>query len=330
MQDIPRHVHDIAFSGISRQREQVFFLQIGAADGKRLDPIHSFVQRYRWQGILVEPLADLFELLKATYGNRDDLILENVAITEKDETRHISRVPLEDVGRQGVPDWAFAASTLVPEKTRFSADNSPPPLHEALNSAVVREEVQCLSLASLLARHDVKNIDVLQIDAEGYDARILMQLDMSVFRPSVINMEWHWLTDTEKREISTHLKGHGYSMYESHMDMMATAVPVEQLVIESALPSPTSVPTFFPGISGLVCQTDINDADGACAEQPSTFAIVRDRQMTSPVSVGPEMYNFLAQIDGQRSYIEIAQATELSVEQLMSWGRQLQTLYVLD
>jgi FkbM family methyltransferase len=330
MQEIPRHVHDIAFSGISRQQKEVFFLQIGAADGKRLDPIHSFVQRYRWKGILVEPLADLFALLKDTYRDRDDLIFENVAITENDETRQISRVPLKDVGREGVPEWAFAASTLVPEKTRFSADNSPPSLHNALNSAVVKEEIQCLSLASLIARHGVERIDILQIDAEGYDARILKQLDLSVFKPTIINMEWHWLADSEKSEISGHLKRHGYSMYECHMDMLATAVPIEKLVIDAAAPSPASIPKYFPGIAGLICQTDVVDEEGACAEQPSFYAVVRDRQMTSPVSVGQGMYNFLAKIDGHRSYATIAEIIGIEEEQLMNWAQELKALYILD
>ncbi len=37
------HPHDIAFSGIARRQEVVYFLQIGAADGRRFDPIFPFV-----------------------------------------------------------------------------------------------------------------------------------------------------------------------------------------------------------------------------------------------------------------------------------------------
>jgi len=184
------HVHDIAFSGISRRQGNVFFVQIGAADGKRADPISPFVKRYGWKGILVEPLPDLFELLQKNYGNRDGLIFENIAITERDEVRKLTRIPVERIGTRGVPGWAFGASSLVPDKTRFTAQNSPAELHQALTSAAVEVSVNCISLQALLDRHSVDAFDVLQLDTEGYDANILRQLDFERYRPALINMEW--------------------------------------------------------------------------------------------------------------------------------------------
>jgi hypothetical protein len=40
----------------------------------------------------------------------------------------------------------------------------------------VFEAVTCVTLPALLATHGVQRLDVLVVDAEGYDARILAQL----------------------------------------------------------------------------------------------------------------------------------------------------------
>src|SRR4051812_13445402 len=57
--------------------QRFVFLQIGAFDGQHGDPIHGFVKKYAWQGILVEPQARYFEALSRTYDGYKGLILKN-------------------------------------------------------------------------------------------------------------------------------------------------------------------------------------------------------------------------------------------------------------
>ena len=42
------------------------------------------------------------------------------------------------------------------------------------------------------------------------------------------------------------------------------------------------------------------------------------------------MYNFLAQIDGRKSYAAIAEIVGIEEEQLMNWSLELKALYILD
>ena len=44
--------------------DNFFFIEIGAHDGIYVDPIHRFIVKHKWKGILVEPIPYLFELLK--------------------------------------------------------------------------------------------------------------------------------------------------------------------------------------------------------------------------------------------------------------------------
>src|SRR3989442_714337 len=59
------------FEGIieqySRETHDFFVLQIGACDGVMADPIHKWIKKYKWQGILVEPQKKEFERLKISY-----------------------------------------------------------------------------------------------------------------------------------------------------------------------------------------------------------------------------------------------------------------------
>jgi FkbM family methyltransferase len=331
MKGTPRpHLHDIVFSGISRSKEDVFFLQIGAADGRRYDPIYHFVRRYDWTGVLVEPLPDIFEMLKANYAGQAGLVFENAAITEKDETREIHRVPLESVGEGDVPRWAFGASTLVPDKTRFARRNSPAPLHDALSAAAITEEVRCLSLTSVLDKHAVERIDVLQLDTEGYDARILRQLDLRRYRPSVINMEWQWLDEAERNEVSTRLRAEGYSLHGCEADLLATAGPLQELVVPGPTPVADAVPRFFPGIVGYAVEPGADAETGASSRQVLRIEFRRARNTRLSVTGQPALATFLAQTDGRRSYRQLAERIGCPLDVLLEWGRQLQSLYVFE
>ena len=324
------HIQDVAFRGISGQRTPVFFIQIGAADGRRADPIHHFVKRYGWHGVCVEPLTDLFQQLVENYRQHQGLSFENVAITEKEEMRLMRRVPPNKVGKDGVPLWAFGASTLTPEKTRFSRENSSDELNKVLSAAVVSEEVRCISLAALLERHQVKILDVLQIDTEGYDARILKQLDFSRYKPALINMEWQWLTSLEREEVSGLLHRHGYSLHPCDGDLLASAMPLQELDTSSMKPSVEDVVRYFPGIAGLTCHSKVDPLWGEMDQCQVMLVVVRADGRQLQIEMDVARYLFLRSVDGHKTYRQIAAQAGVGEEQLLVWAQELRKLYVLE
>ena len=46
-----------------------FFIQVGSSDGITNDPIHDYIVKYKWKGILVEPVEYLFNRLLRTYAS---------------------------------------------------------------------------------------------------------------------------------------------------------------------------------------------------------------------------------------------------------------------
>lgn len=60
-----------------------FVIQIGANDGISNDPIHDWILKFGWHGILIEPLAEPFQELEINYANNDKIKLINKAISQK-------------------------------------------------------------------------------------------------------------------------------------------------------------------------------------------------------------------------------------------------------
>jgi len=189
-----------ALAELSERTEHFFVIQIGACDGLMADPIHAWIMKPNWHGILVEPQKVEFDRLNATYREqRHRLILENVAIAGHDGTCQLYRV--RDEARTA--DWERGLASLLPQPdtARFSA-----------------ETVPCISFDTLLDRHGVSRLDLLQIDVEGYDFEILKLLDFRRLRPALIRYEHRHLKPREKASCRAYLARRGYRLLEMEFD----------------------------------------------------------------------------------------------------------------
>jgi FkbM family methyltransferase len=196
-----------------RQQAGVFFVQIGAMDGMRFDPLYPLIARHAWTGLLVEPMPDLFAELLETYRDRSGLTFENVAIAEVEGERAMFRILPRTIAERGLPAWAIGISSLYPDRNALGWDDLAP--------HVVRQPVRCLTLAALLDRHEIDRIDVLQIDAAGADLMILEQLDWRRFRPSLVQLEICNLTAAEIESCRSLLSARGYHLAEDGGDLLA-------------------------------------------------------------------------------------------------------------
>jgi len=325
------HPHDIVFHGLSKRQRRVFFIQIGAADGKRADPIYHFVKRYKWEGVLVEPLPDVFELLKKNYHSVSGLNFENVAISEKNEMRSMSRIPLSAVEQNRVPRWAFGISSLVPEKTVFSHKNTSKSVFVNLQKEKISENVKCITLKSLLDKHKIKEVDVLQIDTEGYDINIIRQINFSELRPKVINFEQQWLTEQEKNFVTKHLKSFGYFLYNCGEDMLALLEPLENYGYDIEEIVSSTVPKYSANIVGFVTNTVINSDEGSSSKSPAQIEFIRaSREYHLAIQGDNVVSSLLPEIDGLKNVAKIAQITNNNEQLVVDWIKKLKVMMILE
>lgn len=206
-------------------------VQIGANVGNSPeDPLFPFLQRElvqlsgerlaRTTVVLVEPVREHFESLTRAYAGVPCVRFENVAIAESSGVRDFYRLAV-DPEAHGQPPWMRGLGSLRAERMTRLWDR-----HEQngdqqrfyLQHRVV-EQVQCTTLHDVVDRHALDGLDLLQIDAEGYDYEILKTIDFGRLRPSFINYERVLLQDDEP-QCRAMLEEAGYALHDWGLDTL--------------------------------------------------------------------------------------------------------------
>ena len=182
-------------------------------DGVTADPVHRAILRHGWTGVLVEPLADMMQKLKATYSGCKGLGFEMAAITESPGDHRMYRVSPDAIDDGRAPDWAGGISSLYLDRNALSGQRVTEEDAARIRPFIVEETVAGIVFDDLVAKHGIDRMDVLQIDTEGADLMILRQVDLSKFRPKVIHLEFYNLPPTDKSACVELLKSHGYRVY---------------------------------------------------------------------------------------------------------------------
>lgn len=200
-------------SSFARAERDVFFLQIGAHDGKTNDKLYDLIHKYRWKGVLVEPVPYLFDRLVSNYSGLRDLAFENKALADSNGRRKFYWLRQTD---DALPDWYDQIGSLH-HQIILSHKGAIP----NIESYIVAEPVDCITFETLVETHSISRIDLLLIDAEGSDLQILQQIDFCRFCPKLVIYENTHLSTADKQTARELLKGLGYSIYTGDMNDVA-------------------------------------------------------------------------------------------------------------
>jgi methyltransferase, FkbM family len=177
------------------------FVQVGANDGVFDDPLRKYILNFPWRGILVEPQPDVFDKLRANYTDlKDRLIFENAAIAA--DAEEISMYRPKPQGSNAV--YAASVSSMDEKLTARQLGLK--------KGELERISVPCLTLDKLIERHTMPEIDLLQIDTEGYDFQVLRTLNLAKYSPLVIQFEHGQLKYREVDEVVQYLSRNNYSV----------------------------------------------------------------------------------------------------------------------
>src|SRR6185295_602876 len=144
-------------------KNKVRFIQIGANDGIKNDPVHAFIKKNYWTGILVEPIPEMMERLRNAYRGMNDLIFENVGIAGQNGTMDFYYLP----PKYSEPDWLQQIGTFDKNAILLNLENYP----ELLDKIETRK-IATLTLKELLGKNNISKTDLLIIDAEGFEYKI--------------------------------------------------------------------------------------------------------------------------------------------------------------
>ena len=200
-------------SEYSQTLNDFFFVQVGSHDGVSGDPLHDLIVRFKWSGILVEPVKYLFGKLRKNYEGQEKLVFENVAISTQDGQRLFYRL-CEDA--KGLPPWSSQLGSFFVEvvlKHQSHISN--------IRDYLMTEEVECITINKLIRKHRVRKMDLLHIDTEGFDFEIIRSLDFSKMRPNMILYEHKHLTSKDRLACLRFLESQGYSNMAGDCDTFA-------------------------------------------------------------------------------------------------------------
>jgi len=151
-----------------------FFIEAGANDGKRQSNTLYFERYLGWSGLLIEPIPELAE---KCHVNRPNCIIENCALVSDEFLGNRIEIRYCDLMSVVKDSLGLEEESHVLRGCRASN----------VDDYVV--EVPARTLNSLLRENSIDAVDLLSLDVEGYELKVLQGLDLAIYHPSYILVE---------------------------------------------------------------------------------------------------------------------------------------------
>ncbi len=189
-------------------------IQVGANDGINNDPIHKFIKRDKWNGVLLEPQREVFEkYLSRIYKKDKGIITLNAAIGERDAQTSLYKIGFSNARwatglatfNKKVLEGAFE-SGYVKAKSQEEGIEIP----KDSSKHIVEENIETISPKTLLSQYDLQKIDLLMMDTEGFDFEVIKMFDIATSKPNMIIFEHHHFDTDKNNEIKAYLNNHDY------------------------------------------------------------------------------------------------------------------------
>lgn len=186
-------------------------VQVGAFDGVANDPLVDSISRYGWRAVLVEPQPAPAEALRRRYAGQENVTVVEAAIADAEGSRTLYSV----ASAPGVPEWTAQWAS-------FDQSHVERHVKRTGHTFQIQEvTVRTLTPQQLLERNGIERLDVLQIDAEGYDLQVLRMFDVPSRLPAIVGYEHAHLTRAERDEALEVLISSGYRAAEVWIDTIA-------------------------------------------------------------------------------------------------------------
>jgi len=181
--------------------------------------LNKFIKKHKIKSILVEPIIEYFEDLKKNYKNFENVHFENSAITADNKEREIFLVNKKNLHNydehvRGIN--SFDKNHLIK--------------HGVNSNHIIKKKINCISISSLLIKYNISNLDLLFIDAEGYDADILLDfLNNSKQEPIIIFEYVHIKNDVLKNLINK-IINKNYSYFDVNENLICLPGKIEKFL----------------------------------------------------------------------------------------------------
>lgn len=210
---------DFWFANVDK--DDFYFVQIGANDGRMQDPMFQLIKKHNLRGCLVEPQPDTFEDLKRNYADQKQLDFANVAVAAQSGTMTLYTYPNDmNFPEHDTNFSGFASFDRDAAASGFTRFGKYVGLGGKAEDYLIELPVRALTFNDLLKEQNIHKIDYLLIDAEGYDYEILKMIDFTTIKPRIIRFEHCCLSRKDRIAAAQLLENQGYNCYAEGLDTM--------------------------------------------------------------------------------------------------------------
>lgn len=188
---------DLEVLNYYNNKENGFFIEIGANDGIELSNTYLLEKHYNWKGICAEPIPDKFKLLCNNRPN--SFCCDNAVYNESD--------------KKVIFDIANNCDFLSGIQENIDCHK------ESVNVNKTEIIVTTITLNDLLDKANAPLfIEYLSLDTEGSELEILKSVDFNKYKFGLIDVE-HNYVEPRRSDIKNLLLSNGYEyIKENHWD----------------------------------------------------------------------------------------------------------------
>ncbi len=195
-------------------------IQIGANDGLRFDILNQYIKKYKIKSILVEPIKKTFDDLVENYNNYNNVIFENVAISVNNQISHLYKINHSKEKKYRSEHF----------KGIMSFDRNHLIKHGVKKNDIIKEDVQSTSISNLIKKHNLDMVDLLFIDAEGYDVDIIEDFfKTSLLRPIII-FEYLHVSNQKFKDLVNYLNKNKYFFFSLNENIVCFPEEKQQFI----------------------------------------------------------------------------------------------------
>ncbi len=219
--------YQVALRVLIGLKKQLNIVIVGANDGKTNDPIFNFnISRPDETNVLlIEPNKQLIPLLESNYSSHSNHQIANCAIGK--EGKLTLYVVKQELWGQFQPDYAkgwpsYRAATGITSAIKSHLEKALMGQNLNPDNAIDTLNIPAKELKTLLEELGwPTNIDVLQIDAEGYDDVVIYNSNLRHTTPIIIYFESENMPKEKYDTLKQYLSKQQYITYNVGGDSLA-------------------------------------------------------------------------------------------------------------
>ena len=181
--------------------------------------MNYYIKKYQTKSLLVEPIKQNFEQLKKNYKNYNFITFDNSAISVNNEISYLYKVDSLKIKNY---------DNHIPGITSF--DKNHLIKHGVKKNHIIREIVNSISIKELIEKHNFKEFELLFLDTEGYDGKIINDFFLNLTIRPIIILEYVHINNEIFKKLVTNLEINKYLFFSINENMLCFPEEKKELI----------------------------------------------------------------------------------------------------